>query len=69
MDVKAERLRRFSTDVQERLAKSVWESGCHSWYLDSHGRNTINWPGFTFTYRHETQEVNPADYEFLQPAH
>lgn len=68
MDVKPQRLDRFSADIQERLAHSVWESGCHSWYLDKNGRNTINWPGFTFTYRRETLAADPDDFDFLKPA-
>ena len=68
MDVKPDRLRTFSEGVQTKLKDSVWESGCHSWYLDSDGKNTVNWPGFTFTYRKATGEVNPDDYEFLQPS-
>ena len=66
MDVKPDRLRAFSEGVQTKLKDSVWESGCHSWYLDSDGKNTVNWPGFTFTYRKATREVNPDDYEFLR---
>ena len=68
MDVKPDRLRAFSEGVQTKLKDSVWESGCHSWYLDSDGKNTVNWPGFTFTYRKATREVNPDDYEFLRPS-
>ncbi len=68
MDVKPDRLRAFSEDVQAKLKNSVWDSGCHSWYLDSDGKNTVNWPGFTFTYRKATREVNPDDYEFLHPS-
>ncbi|TGN41713.1 flavin-containing monooxygenase [Marinobacter confluentis] len=65
MDVKPDRLRAFSINIQQRLTNSVWESGCHSWYLDKNGKNTINWPGFTFTYRRETQEHNPLDFRYL----
>lgn len=68
MDVKPDRLRAFSEGVQTKLKDSVWESGCHSWYLNSDGKNTVNWPGFTFTYRKATREVNPDDYEFLHPS-
>ena len=68
MDVKPDRLRAFSEGVQTKLKNSVWDSGCHSWYLDSDGKNTVNWPGFTFTYRKATREVNPDDYEFLNPS-
>ncbi|WP_420388695.1 flavin-containing monooxygenase [Marinobacter sp.] len=68
MDVKPDRLRAFSEGIQTKLKNSVWDSGCHSWYLDSDGKNTVNWPGFTFTYRKATREVNPDDYEFLHPS-
>jgi cation diffusion facilitator CzcD-associated flavoprotein CzcO len=43
--------RRFNETIQARLAKTVWLSGCQSWYLDEHGRNVTLWPGFTFTFR------------------
>jgi cation diffusion facilitator CzcD-associated flavoprotein CzcO len=68
MDVRPDRLAAFSRQIQGRLANSVWESGCHSWYLDENGKNTINWPGFTFTYRRETREVDPDDFRFLPTA-
>lgn len=68
MDVKPDRLRNFSATIQQKLQHSVWESGCQSWYLDKHGKNTVNWPGFTFTYRKATRQVDPDDYEFLQPS-
>lgn len=68
MDVKPDRLRDFSATIQEKLQTSVWESGCHSWYLDKNGKNTVNWPGFTFSYRNATRRVNPDDYEFIRPS-
>lgn len=68
MDVKPDRLRDFSATIQQKLQHSVWESGCQSWYLDKNGKNTVNWPGFTFTYRKATRQVDPEDYEFLQPS-
>lgn len=69
MDVKPDRLRDFSTTIQEKLRTTVWETGCHSWYLDRNGKNTVNWPGFTFTYRKATRQLDPDDYEFLRPPH
>ncbi len=66
MDVKPQRLERFALQIQERLANSVWASGCQSWYLDKNGKNTINWPGFTFTYRQETLSADPDDFNFLR---
>jgi cation diffusion facilitator CzcD-associated flavoprotein CzcO len=68
MDVRKDRLERYSSVVQEGLEGSVWSSGCSSWYLDANGKNTLNWPGFTFSYRFSTRHVDTADYQFLDPA-
>ncbi|HDZ38914.1 MAG TPA: NAD(P)/FAD-dependent oxidoreductase [Marinobacter sp.] len=68
MDVRQDRLKRYSSVVQEGLKGSVWNSGCTSWYLDANGKNTLNWPGFTFSYRFSTRRVDTADYQMLDPA-
>jgi cation diffusion facilitator CzcD-associated flavoprotein CzcO len=52
----------FNAELQERLQDSVWNSGCSSWYLDANGRNSIQWPGFTFEYRRRTRRFDAADY-------
>ena len=65
MDVRQDQQTRFCQTIQNRLDGTVWDSGCTSWYLDEHGRNTINWPGFTFGYRFATREVDTADYRFV----
>jgi cation diffusion facilitator CzcD-associated flavoprotein CzcO len=52
----------FNEEMQERLADSVWNSGCSSWYLDANGRNSVQWPGFTFEYRRRTRRFDAADY-------
>lgn len=67
MDVRQDRQDRFTNVVQGGLHNSVWDAGCTSWYLDEHGRNTVNWPGFTFTYRASTRHVDTADYQFIYP--
>ena len=67
MEVLKDRQERFSQVVQHRLERSVWASGCHSWYLDEQGKNTVNWPGFTFSYRFATRRVDSTDYRFLPP--
>ncbi|MDX1634088.1 MAG: NAD(P)/FAD-dependent oxidoreductase [Marinobacter sp.] len=67
MQVRPERQSEYVESLQESLRNSVWEAGCTSWYRNEQGRNTVNWPGFTFTYRLATREVDPEDYE-LRPA-
>jgi cation diffusion facilitator CzcD-associated flavoprotein CzcO len=53
----------FDAEMQERLQGSVWNSGCSSWYLDRHGRNSLQWPGFTFEYRRRTRRFDVGEYE------
>jgi cation diffusion facilitator CzcD-associated flavoprotein CzcO len=54
--------RRFSARLQARLQRSVWSSGCQSWYLKD-GRNGTIWPGFTFAYWWQTRRLRLADYQ------
>ncbi len=62
VDVRPEVARRCTDEVQRRLARSVWASGCQSWYLDEQGRNHTTWPGFTFEYRLRAMRFDPRDY-------
>ncbi len=62
LDVKPEAQQSYNADIQQKLTKTVWASGCQSWYLDSRGKNTTLWPALTVAYRKATRRVNPADY-------
>jgi hypothetical protein len=53
--------------LQQRLERSVWNSGCSSWYLKD-GRNPVIWPGFTFEYWLKTRRLNPEDYHWTPGA-
>jgi len=55
--------RRFNEWVQARITATVWDRGCTSWYRTASGRNTTNWPDFTFAYRARTRRFDEADYE------
>jgi hypothetical protein len=58
---------RFNERLQERLQarmrRTVWSSGCMSWYIDARGKNTTLWPGFTFAYRFLTCRFRPDRYD------
>jgi acetyl esterase/lipase len=58
--------RAFNAAIQARLAESSWV-GCRSWYLDEQGRNTVNWPGFTLTYRWLAKHSSLSAYRFTHP--
>lgn len=51
-----------SAEVERRSRRSVWSSGCASWYQDASGRNVAMWPDFTFVYRRRTRRFDPSEY-------
>jgi hypothetical protein len=51
--------------VQARVAETVWDRGCTSWYRTASGKNTNHWPDFTFAYRARTRRFPAEDYELL----
>jgi cation diffusion facilitator CzcD-associated flavoprotein CzcO len=67
MDVRPETQAGFVRWVRRRMRSTVWDRDCTSWYRTASGRNTNNWPGFTFGYRFRTRAPRRADYR-LQPA-
>ena len=63
-DLRPEAQAAYNAEMQARLAGSVWNSGCGSWYLDRNGRNSIMWPGFTFEFRRRTRRFDSEAYRF-----
>jgi cation diffusion facilitator CzcD-associated flavoprotein CzcO len=67
-EVHAETQDAYNEEIQERLARTVWNTGgCGSWYFDSNGRNSIQWPGFTFEYRRRTRRFDTPAYRLRPP--
>jgi len=66
IEVEAAPHARFNAGLRRRLDGAVWQ-GCRSWYLDRHGRNSTNWPGFTLTYRFLTRHASLLAYRFASP--
>ncbi|MFT3857979.1 MAG: NAD(P)/FAD-dependent oxidoreductase [Aquabacterium sp.] len=62
LDVKPQAQARFIDKVQNELQRTVWNSGCKSWYINDKGRNTTLWPGFTFAYRLKTRRFKLNKY-------
>lgn len=61
-EVRREVAAAYNAELQRKLPKTVWGSGCSSWYLDSEGRNLTLWPGFTFDFRRRTREFRTSDF-------
>jgi cation diffusion facilitator CzcD-associated flavoprotein CzcO len=62
LEVRPEVLAAFNAELRERLARSVWESGCSNWYVDEHGRDTSNWPGTMTEFRRRAARVDLGAY-------
>ncbi len=65
LDVKADVLKAFNQKLQDKLAGTVWTTGCTSWYQQKEGKNIAIWPGTTFSYRSQTRTFNLADYDIV----
>ena len=63
-EVRAEVAAAYNAELQRKLPKTVWGSGCSSWYLDAEGRNLTLWPGFTFVFRRRTRTFRTDDFVF-----
>lgn len=63
-EVRPEVAAAYNAELQRKLPKTVWGSGCSSWYLDAEGRNLTLWPGFTFDFRRRTRTFRTDDFIF-----
>ena len=62
VEVRPEAEAAYNAEVAARSARTVWQTGCASWYLDAEGRNTVLWPDLTFRFRRLTRRFRPGDY-------
>ena len=61
IEVETPPFERYNARVQQRSRQTVFV-GCTSWYVDAQGRHTVNWPGFTTTYRWLTRYAGLGAY-------
>lgn len=66
VEVRPEIQQAFNSEMQQRMQKTVWKSGCASWYLDARGKNTTLWPGFTFEFRRRTRHFDARNYRLVR---
>jgi cation diffusion facilitator CzcD-associated flavoprotein CzcO len=57
----------FNAELAAKMARTVWASGCKSWYLNADGSNSTLWPDFTVTYWWKTRAADKRDFD-LAPA-
>jgi len=52
----------FYSEVQRRLANTVWTTGCTSWYRSAGGQVDTLWPGTTVEYWWRTRRFQPSKF-------
>jgi len=52
----------YNQEVQVALKKTVWNSGCSSYFIDRKGNNSTNWPWTTWYMRWRLARLRPADF-------
>lgn len=64
VEIKPQIQQSFNISLQRRLERTIWASGCKSWYLDTEGKNRTLWPGFTAEYWLKTRKIEPLAHTF-----
>lgn len=62
IEVRPEAQARYRAMIDHRTLRTVWKSGCESWYLDAQGRNVTLWPGFTISYWWRLRRLRAQDF-------
>jgi len=57
-------MQRFDADRREQAEKTIWNSGCKSWYLDASGLPTA-WPWTFDRFREEMSQPRLGDYDMI----
>lgn len=65
LDVKPDVQTQHNTEIQNRLAKTNWNSGCKSWYLTADGYNATMYPGFATQYARQMRDFKLQDYRVV----
>ena len=68
IEVRREAAHAFDRELREALSKTVWHTGCTSWYLDENGNDPNQWPWLWHKYRRRAAEVSPETYELTAAA-
>ncbi len=63
LDVREDVQRRYNRQIQKRLTKTTWMSGCSSWYLTKDGFNASMYPGFATQYLRQMRDFRFSDYQ------
>jgi len=62
LDVRRKSQEKYNLQIQKRLRKTNWNSGCKSWYLTEDGFNATMFPGFATQYTAQMRQFEDKDY-------
>lgn len=65
--VRSDRVGAFYEEIQRRLGRTVWTTGCSSWYRSAAGQVDTLWPGTTVEYWWRTRRFRPDRHEVVEP--
>ena len=63
LDVREDVQNRYNQQIQKRLGRTTWMTGCASWYLTDDGFNASMFPGFATQYLRQMNDFRVRDYE------
>ncbi|MDQ5808039.1 MAG: NAD(P)/FAD-dependent oxidoreductase [Actinomycetota bacterium] len=67
LEVRPEVQERYNAELDARMERTVWNTGCASWYIDATGRNATLWPDWTWRFRRRVARFDEADYVLSAP--
>ena len=62
IEVEREAYEAWNAEIDGRMARTVWATGCPSFYIDASGRNAVLWPDWTWRFRRRAGQLDPAAY-------
>ncbi|MBU6298221.1 MAG: NAD(P)/FAD-dependent oxidoreductase [Alphaproteobacteria bacterium] len=62
VEVRADIQDTFTKWLNARMKRTVWLTGCRSWYLNPDGTNSTIWPSFTLSYWWRTRAARKGDF-------
>jgi cation diffusion facilitator CzcD-associated flavoprotein CzcO len=62
LQVRPEAQERYNARLVERAKRTVFATGCKSWYLDEKGESPVLWPGFSSEFWWKSRRVAMADF-------
>jgi cation diffusion facilitator CzcD-associated flavoprotein CzcO len=63
IEVRRDAAEAFDRELRAALARTVWHTGCTSWYVDENGNDPNQWPWLWRDYRRRTARLEPEAYE------